>query len=179
MVVDVSEAIEVRTAAPSDRSAVLELVRAAFSSGGRDGAEEVGIVEDTWSSPDRLEDLELVAVDRGVLTGHVLAAMGDLEGRPVAGIAPLAVVPERHRRGIGSALMAELIRRAEAAGLPLLVLLGNPAYYGRFGFEPAGPLGISYAPVGPDNPAFQARRLAAYDPGLRGVYRYCWETGTG
>ena len=48
---------------------------------------------------------------------------------------------------------------------PLLVLLGDPAYYGRFGFEPAGPLGLSYLPVGADNPHFQARRLA-------GVHRW-------
>ena len=45
---------------------------------------------------------------------------------------------------------------------PLLVLLGDPAYYGRFHFEPADPLGLRYAPAGADNPNFQARQLPGY-----------------
>ena len=57
-------------------------------------------------------------------------------------MAPLAVIPHRQSEGIGSGLMNELLRQAEGIGEPLLVLLGLPAYYGRFGFEAAGPLGI-------------------------------------
>jgi putative acetyltransferase len=72
--------------------------------------------------------------------------------------------------------MTELLRRVETAGRPLVVLLGNPAYYGRFGFEPSGPLGITYRPVGEDNPAFQVRRFAGYDATYRGDFTYCWES---
>jgi putative acetyltransferase len=64
---------------------------------------------------------------------------------------------------------------AEAPGWPILVLLGEPAFYGRFGFEAAGPLGLSYAPVGTGNPNFQARRLPGFIPAPRGVFSYCWE----
>jgi len=71
--------------------------------------------------------------------------------------------------------MTELLRRADGAGLPLVVLLGNPDYYGRFGFEPTGPLGVTYQPVGADSPYFQARKLTAYDPSYGGDYTYCWE----
>jgi len=69
--------------------------------------------------------------------------------------------------------MTELIARADRQGWPLLVLLGNPAYYGRFGFEPAGPLAIVYPPV--DGPAFQVRRLATYNRTWRGTFTYAWE----
>ena len=55
------------------------------------------------------------------------------------------------------------------------MLLGDPAYYGRFGFEPAGPLGLSYPPVGAGNPHFQARQLPGYAEALRGEFSYCWE----
>lgn len=165
--------MSVRPATVADRPAILDVVRRAFAGGGRDGSEEVAIVEATWA---RGAALELVAVDDdGRLAGHVLAAEGDVDGRPVVGVAPLGVVPERQRSGVGSALMTALITWAEAARLPMLVLLGNPAYYGRFGFEPSGPLGITYPPVGEGDPHFQVRRLAAYDPSLRGRYTYRFE----
>jgi len=170
--------VTVRPAAPGDEDAVLAVVFDAFSSPGRDGSEEVAIVRGTWGTGAPSERLELVAVDgRGAVVGHVLAAPGRLDGQPseVAGVAPVCVAPAHQGRGAGSALVRELIRLARARAWPLLVLLGEPAYYGRFGFEPAGPLGLSYAPVGTGNPHFQARRLPGHDPDLRGVFSYCWE----
>ena len=111
------------------------------------------------------------------MVGHVLAAPGRLDGRAsaVAGVAPVCVAPAHQGKGTGCALMRELIRTAEARAWPLLVLLGEPAFYGRFGFEPAGPLGLSYAPVGAGNPHFQARRLRGDAAARRGVFSYCWE----
>ncbi len=132
----------------------------------------------SWASGLIPIGLELVAIDQDAVVGHVLASLGDLGGEKVPGVAPLAVSPSRQRNGIGSALMFELLRRAEAAGFPLIVLLGSPGYYRRFGFEPSGPLNITYPPVG-DNPAFQARRLSSYDRSLQGEFTYCWESVLG
>ena len=175
MVRDVT--VTVRPATPADRDAILALVQAAFANGGRDGREEVDIVRATWERDAAPAGFDLVAVDddSGDVVGHVLAAWGDLDGRPVLGIAPLAVVPGRQRSGIGSALMHDLIGRAERAHEPMLVLLGSTDYYPRFGFEPSGPLAIHYRAVGQDNPHFQVRRLPTYDPSVRGDYVYCWE----
>lgn len=75
--------------------------------------------------------------------------------------------------------MTELIARAQTARLPLLVLLGSPAYYGRFGFEPSGPLAITYLVVGPDHPDFMVRRLDCYDPSYQGDFVYCGEATAG
>jgi putative acetyltransferase len=72
--------------------------------------------------------------------------------------------------------MRELLRRADDVGWPVAVLLGSPDYYCRFGFEPAGEMGIRYPPVGDGNPHFQARRLGSYDPSCRGDFTYCWES---
>ncbi len=57
------------------------------------------------------------------------------------------------------------------------MLLGDPAYYGRFGFVPAGPLGLTYEPAGPGNPNLLVRLLGGADVGevQRGEFRYCWE----
>jgi putative acetyltransferase len=169
----------IRSTTRDDRPAILVLVREAFSNGGRDGSEEVDIVKQTWSAEAAAEGLDLVAVEDGEVRGHVLGAHGDLGGRDVVGVVPLAVVPSHHHEGIGTALMTELLGRAERAGLPFVVLLGNPDYYGRFGFEPSGPLGIVYPAVGAGNPDFMVRRLSAYDAQYRGDFTYCWESGPG
>jgi predicted N-acetyltransferase YhbS len=122
---------------------------------------------------------ELVAVDDDEVVGHVLGAPGDLGGRAVLAVAPLAVAASHRGRGVGASLMTELLTRAEASGWPLVVLLGAPAYYARFGFEPAGPFGIVYPPVGADSPHFMVRRFVPADRGPRGEFRYCWEPRRG
>ena len=161
--------MSVRTATVADQDRILDIVREAF----RGGDDEVRIVNDVRRLGAALPDLELVATSEDMVVGHVLASRARLGGRAVAAVAPLAVHPDWQGRGFGSALMTELIDRADRQGWRLLALLGNPAYYGRFGFEPAAPLGIVYPPV--DSPAFQVRRLRAYDPSWRGTFTYAWE----
>ena len=151
------------------------MVRAAFTSPGRDGGEEVQIVRTTWTLGAAPSELDLVAVSGEEIAGHVIAARGRLGEREALGLAPLAVAPHRQRQGVGSALVVELLLRAQAAGSPLVLLLGAPRYYGRFGFEPASRWGIHYAGVAPDDPAFQVRRLQGFDSSWRGTFRYCWE----
>jgi len=170
--------VTIRVAGPIDREAILAVVRQAFSRDGRDGQEEVDIVLDTWRLEATLDGLELVAVENDSVIGHLLAASGDLGGREVVAVAPLAVSPSHQGRGVGSALMTELLRRAEESRYPLVALLGNPAYYGRFGFEPSAPLNISYPPVGEGDPHFQVHRLSAFNPSYTGVFTYCWERGS-
>jgi putative acetyltransferase len=169
------EGVRIRVAAPADRDAILKVVRDAFSREGRNGQEEVDIVVDTWRLQAVLDGLELVAVEGNSVVGYVVGARGDLGGREVVAVAPLAVSSSYQKRGAGSALMRELLDRADASEYPLVVLLGDPAYYGRFGFEPSGPLGIAYPPVGEGNPHFQVRRLTTYDPSYHGTFTYCWE----
>jgi putative acetyltransferase len=71
--------------------------------------------------------------------------------------------------------MEAVIADAEQRAWPLLVLLGDPAFYGRFGFERAGLVGITYAPAGIGSPHFLARRLPGYEDAFRGWFTYCWE----
>lgn len=167
--------LTIRPSRVEDHADVLRLVREAFSDGGRDGQDEVDIVVETWARGCAPGDLDLVAVEDGIVTGHVMASRGQLGERAALGIAPLSVMPVRQGRGIGSALMRDIVSRANGAGWPLIVLLGDPRYYERFGFEPAAPLGIVYPPVGRDNEAFQVLRLSGYDDSSCGEFAYCWE----
>jgi putative acetyltransferase len=165
------------SARPADEEAILSVVAAAFSDATRDASEELTIVRATWVATPADQLIELVVDDQGTVVAHAMAAPGKIDGvpAPVAGVAPVCVAPSHQRRGVGGALMQSVIQTATSRAWPLLVLLGDPAYYSRFGFEPAGPLGLTYAPAGAGSPHFQARPLDSYDTRLRGTFTYCWE----
>lgn len=167
--------LKIRAAETKDYGTILELVREAFSSTERGGQPEVNIVQSTWLLDASLPELELVAVDGDRVVGHILGARGQLEEHDVVGVAPLSVAPCHQRQGIGSSLMAELLRRAEAVHWPLVALLGDPGYYGPLGFEPASQYGIFYRQAGVHDPNFQLHRLSSFQRSLRGEFRFCWE----
>ncbi len=81
--------------------------------------------------------LSLVALIEDVVVGHVLftrCAIGS-EGGPAAWLlAPLAITPDHQKSGCGTALVREGIAQVEALEAGLVLVLGDPAYYGRFGF---------------------------------------------
>lgn len=164
-----------RSVEPPDHEAVLVLVRDAFTSPNHDGEEEAQIVRDTWRLEAVVPRLELVAVEGDAIVGHLLGARGAPGSPGVVAVAPLCVRLDRQRQGVGSALMNEFVERAEGQGWPAVVLLGDPAYYRRFGFEKAGPLGVVYETVGADSSHFQMLRLSSFDQSVRGAFRYCWE----
>jgi predicted N-acetyltransferase YhbS len=81
------------------------------------------------------DGLSLVAVDRGQLVGTVrLWDVSAGPGRAALLLGPLAVDPAHRNRGIGSALMRRAISRARLAEHGAILLVGDAAYYGRFGF---------------------------------------------
>lgn len=90
--------------------------------------------------------LALVAEDRGMLIGYLAASAARVGAQGGWGlIGPLVVLPSRHRQGIGSALMAEALRRLRATCRGA-ALVGDPAYYARFGFSAFPGLGVSGCP---------------------------------
>src|SRR5262249_11193852 len=113
----------------------------------------------------------LVAIDDHALVGHVTCTRAHVNGEPALGLGPLSVSPARQRHGVGSALMHAVLGAADALGEPAVVLLGDPAYYDRFGFRPSGDHGI-FAPKPEWEPYFQVRTLAGYRPELRGTFTY-------
>jgi putative acetyltransferase len=90
--------------------------------------------------------LALVAAGGPLVVGYALFTPVSLDPprgvAPWVGLAPLAVLPEYQCFGIGSWLVIRGLDRLRAAGVPGVVVLGNPAFYGRFGFQPASRLGL-------------------------------------
>jgi putative acetyltransferase len=157
--------LRLRAETAADVDAIRSVHEAAFRR-----MEEARIVDEVRATPAFVPELSLVAEEEGVV-GHVLLSRMRLAEREVLLLGPIGVVPERQRHGIGSALVLEGLRRAEAAGEPLVLLEGDPGYYSRFGFRRAGELGIE-APEGAPPQYFQARPLAAYTPEVCGQAVY-------
>jgi putative acetyltransferase len=134
---------------------------------------EVGLLAELRADAAWLPRLSLVAVVDGEVIGHAVCTRAVLEpaGTPVLGLGPLAVLPVHQGQGAGSALMHALLAAAEACDEPLVGLLGEPAFYRRFGFVPARDLAVE-APDPAWGEYFQVRALATYSTALRGRFRY-------
>jgi putative acetyltransferase len=132
---------------------------------------EVGLFEALWESGDAIPAFSFTALIDGRVVGHVTASKATVDTDPVVAVGPIGVLPEHQGTGIGSALMDALLNAADAADVPLIVLLGAPQYYSRFGFRPATELGV--IPPEPEwGDAFQARPLTAYTDSVAGRFRY-------
>ena len=104
----------------------------------------------------------------GRCVGHVffspVSIAGPAAAPPAGGLAPVGVLPEAQGAGVGGALIHAGIEAAHSLGWELLFVLGEPAYYARFGFERAAPHGLHYESHAYDA-AFQVQELA---PGALG-----------
>ncbi|SDH06758.1 GNAT family N-acetyltransferase [Roseospirillum parvum] len=131
----------IREMTDSDLGAVLEVERRAFES-----KTEADLTRDLLADPSAAPRLSLVALEGGRIVGHALFTQASVSGSPprprASVLAPLAVVPEAQRQGIGAALMHSGLRRLAEQGIELVFLVGHVAYYPRFGFRPAAPLGF-------------------------------------
>ncbi|MFC5137119.1 GNAT family N-acetyltransferase [Actinomycetospora rhizophila] len=159
----------VRREHPEDVPAVRAVVAAAFQESAGRIPVEVVLLDRLREDGGWIPRFSLVAEEDGAVVGHVVATRGDVGDRPGLGIGPVAVRPDRQGRGVGTALLHALLGAAEARDEELVVLLGEPAYYARFGFVPAAEHGVD-APDPAWGRYFQARVFTPAAP--RGAFRY-------
>lgn len=164
--------VKIRPERPGDDAAVAGVVEAAFAS-----VVQVRLVAGIRASACFVPALSLVAEDSEGIVGHVMISTASLQHgatqRPIANLSPLAVTPAWQGRGIGSALVREVTRRADDRGEPLVVLEGDPGFYGRLGFESSVQYDIYITlPDWAPPEAAQMLRLCNYDPAFRGQVVY-------
>lgn len=126
------------------------------------------MIEAIRASDRFVPELSLVAEAEGEIIGHVLLSYVDLAGERVLELGPISVVPHLQRQKIGSLLVREGVRRAELRGETLVLALGHPEYYPRFGFVRASTLGIEPPEDHIPDGAWMALPLTAYDASLKG-----------
>jgi putative acetyltransferase len=157
----------VRRERPRDIQAVRAVTDRAFAPSTMEGS----LLDELRADPGWIPALSLVATIDDAVVGHLVATRASIGDAPALGLGPVSVDPPHQRSGVGSALVHAVIGAADALDEPVVVLLGSPDYYHRFGFVLAEPLGI-IAPVPAWSPHFQARPLTTYTPSLRGPFRY-------
>jgi putative acetyltransferase len=161
--------IIIRPETPADVSRVRYVNEAAFGQ-----AAEADLVDELREAcPD---SVSLVAEDDAVV-GHILftPAVVESAAAPVLGmgLAPMAVLPERQRQGIGSQLVRRGLEVLRERGCPFVVVVGHPEYYPRFGFERASKHRLASQWQGVEDAAFMVLVLDARAMGtISGVVRY-------
>jgi len=163
------ELMNIRSRTPKDDLAIAELNRLAFKRGS-----EASLVESIRQTDRYIPELELVAqMDCGVV-GHILFSHIDLVGQEnlrVIGLAPMAVRPEFQRQGFGSALVRVGLETASSLGESMVIVLGHPRFYSRFGFEPSVIYGIE-SPFAVPEEFFRVKPLKNYQERYRGKVIY-------
>ena len=124
--------------------------------------------------------ISLVAVSHGQVVGHIFFSPVTLEAEAAApaifGLAPMAVIPERQKQGIGSRLVREGLRECQRVGCDVVVVVGHPEYYPRFGFIPASRKGLRCEYPVPDE-VFMLAELRPNALSGRGLVKYRPEFG--
>ncbi len=161
----------IRQETPADLASVRRVEELAFAR-----TEEAALV-DALRAHGKVS-LSLVAEEDGCVVGHVLFSAATIGSRTGVGLGPLAVLPECQGRGIGAELVRRGLAECRVAGHEFAVVLGEPAYYGRFAFETAARHGVRCEFDAPED-AFMilALRPGALD-GFGGVARYQPEFGS-
>lgn len=138
----------IRAETPADILSIHALTAEAFAGAARSSGTEPAIV-DALRKAGALY-LSLVAVQDGVVVGHVAFSPVLIDGRDFCwmGLGPISVLPPFQHRGIGTALIEEGLRKLRRENVGGCVVLGDPGYYGRFGFSASHAL--SYDEVPPE-----------------------------
>ena len=162
--------VAVRPEQNDDIVAVRVINEAAFS-----GIAEATIVDSLRKAC--TDAVSLVAVENNMVLGHIFFSMafvaGEHEVTHGMGLAPMAILPERQRQGIGSMLVQAGIDAMRERNCPFIIVLGHPEYYPRFGFVPASRHGLSCQWDGVPDAAFMVLILDdSAMAGVSGMIRY-------
>lgn len=163
---------DTRPSTDADLTSLCDLHEQAF--GEEEGPEIADLVRRLLVDETARPLLSLVAEAEHEIVGHVLFTNVLIERSPVPArariLAPLAVLPDWQKRGIGGGLIREGLTRLSNADVGLVFVLGDPAYYGRFGFVPATDRGlVAPHPIPAEHP--DAWRVHELTPGLLGQVR--------
>ena len=158
--------MQIRPERPADVDLIRALTTGAFAGARYSSGAEAGIVDALRA--DGVLSVSLVAEEDGEVIGHLAFSpvQVDAAGGDWFGLGPVSVAPARQGKGVGQALVRAGLERLEAMGAAGCVVLGEPGYYGRFGFESDPELRYG------DAPAAYFQRLIFKGPPPSGQVRF-------
>jgi len=163
--------MQIRPERSEDRAAVFTVNQLAFGQ-----ENEARLVDALRQSSAFIPELSLVALEGSQVVGHILftriTVRGERQVHDALALAPMAVLPSFQKRGIGTALVGRGLEEARSLGHGVVIVVGHPDYYPRFGFVPAQPLG-TLPPFEVPSEAFMVLELQPRTLlGIRGVVEY-------
>ena len=168
--------IEIRQENKKDYEEVYKLVKTAFEIAEHSDGNEQDLVVNLRNSDSFIPELSLVAVKDNKIVGYILFTKIKIENHEEIALAPLAVLPEYQKQGIGSKLIEEGHKIAKKLGYHYSIVLGSENYYPKFGYIPAIQYGIK-APFEVQNENFMAVKLNETNTEIKGVVQYAKEFG--
>ena len=166
----------VRKEEPQDYEIVYSVVKAAFESAEHADGNEHDLVNALRKGDAYIPELSLVAETDGKIVGHIMFTKAEVEENTVLALAPLSVLPEYQRQGVGTALIKEGHRIAAELGYTYSIVLGSEQYYPRTGYLPAQAFGIR-PPFDVPDENFMAYKLNDGTSALCGTLKYAKEFG--
>lgn len=161
----------IRQEIPADTASIRMVLECAF--GRRNEADLVNLIQQTGKAL-----VSMVAVLDSEIVGHILLSPITIESAPDdcmgLGLGPLAVSPIHQRKGIGSQLVEAGIRTSASIGCSIMVVLGDPTYYSRFGFSRASNCQLQNE-YGVDNKFMALELQAGILDKVQGMVRYVSE----
>ena len=170
------DTVVIRQEEAKDRSTIYSLVKRAFETAEHTDGNEHELVNALRDGEAYIPELSLVAEIGGMIVGHIMFTKAEVGDAVVLALAPLSVLPEYQRQGVGTALIQEGHRTAKELGYGYSIVLGSESYYPRAGYLPADTLGIK-APFDVPRENFMACRLSNNAPAIHGMVRYAKEFG--
>ena len=168
--------IEIRQENQKDYEEVYRVIKTAFETAEHSDGNEHDLVVVLRNSDSFIPELSLVAVKEDKIVGYILFTKIKIENHEEIALAPLAVLPEYQKQGIGSMLIEQGHKIAKKLGYHYSIVLGSENYYPKFGYIPAIQYGIQ-APFDVANENFMALKLNATDTEIKGVVQYAKEFG--
>ena len=168
--------IEIRQESQKDYEEVYRVVKTAFETAEHSDGNEHDLVVALRNSDSFIPELSLVAVKEDKIVGYILFTKIKIENHEEIALAPLAVLPEYQKQGIGSMLIEQGHKIAKQLGYHYSIVLGSENYYPKFGYIPAIQYGIQ-APFNVADENFMAIKLNATDTEIEGVVQYAKEFG--
>ena len=159
--------ILIRLETENDYRQVEQITKAAFSYPERIERGQIGCPYEHWMvnelrKRDGIMSLSLVAIVDSRIVGHIICSNAEVRTStdvvPILNMGPVSVLPEYQRKGIGKALITDMIDRAKRLGYGAILFFGRPEYYPQFGFKEASVFGVTDSD-GYNYPAFMGMEL--------------------
>lgn len=163
--------MEIRQETQNDYNAVYKVITKAFKTAKQSDGNEQDLVNILRKSNSFIPELSLVAVENKKVIGHILFTKVYIGEFTELALAPLSVLPEYQRRGIGLSLIKKGHSIAASLGYNYSIVLGHSKYYPKAGYIPASVYGIK-APFDVPDKNFMAIKLNDKAAKINGIVKY-------